>query len=50
MMRGAGFTWKSLYTSLIDLSEKLEELGLVEVGGKTVLIEDNISYANFEQG
>ncbi|HUD07261.1 MAG TPA: hypothetical protein VMR34_05220 [Candidatus Saccharimonadales bacterium] len=39
-MRSTRVTWKTLYPSLIHLDEKLEELGLVEVDGKIILIED----------
>ncbi|MGD0284293.1 MAG: hypothetical protein ABSB12_01730 [Candidatus Saccharimonadales bacterium] len=40
LVRIPGFTWKSLYPSLIHLSEKLEELGLIEINGQIVLLQD----------
>jgi len=34
----AGIKRNNLYASLVELDEKLEELGLVEVNGKIVLV------------
>lgn len=38
MVTPAGIKRNSLYASLVELDKKLEELGLVEVNGKIVLV------------
>jgi len=38
MVTPAGIKRNSLYASLVELDKKLEELGLVEVNGKIVLM------------
>ena len=43
MVSSVGAGWHTIYSSLAELDIKLEELGLVEVNGEIVLLQDEES-------